>query len=367
MNRVNSTDIEEKIVLLRFDIDVTIENGEVTEDFRLRAGLPTLNLCLQSAEKVILIGHIGRPEGKIVPSLCVAPILKWFENHGFKDYLINGQLVILENLRFDSRESFGSAADKESVEYAKELAQMGDIYINEAFAAYHPAASTTVLPTLLPHFAGLNFAKEVEVLTRVKQNPSKPLVVIMGGAKVEDKLPVINEMAKIADAVLVGGKLIKELMDDPVAPVSRRPSSLSLRARLQDPSSAPPITLALNVYLGNLTDDGFDVTSATIKEWEIIISKAKMIVWNGPVGKIEVGNLKVENLETAKGTYDLAKIILNSGAEIIIGGGDTVSFLDKVGLLDQFQSKSSVFISTGGGAMLKLLSDGTLPTIEVLI
>ncbi|KKQ77908.1 MAG: Phosphoglycerate kinase [Candidatus Daviesbacteria bacterium GW2011_GWF2_38_6] len=182
-------------VLLRYDIDVVLHP---LEDFKLKAGLETLKLCLENASKVILMGHLGRPEGKPVESLRVAPIVEWFKSQGFEP-------EILENLRFDPREESGD------LDYARELAQMGDFYINEAFSSYRPAVSTTVLPTLLPHAAGLHFAQEVEILTRVRNNPKKPFVAIMGGAKVTDKLPVIEVLAKKADAVLVGGKLVSEI------------------------------------------------------------------------------------------------------------------------------------------------------------
>lgn len=324
MQTINPQIISGKKVLLRLDIDVPIENGQVTEDFRLRAGLPTLKMCLDHASKVIVLGHIGRPGGKIVPELSVEPIRQWLPK--------DKKLTVLENLRFDPRESFDSAQDKEAMmQFAKELAAMGDIYINEAFASYHPAVSTTILPTLLSHYAGLRFAQEVEKMTQVRDNPKKPFVAIMGGAKVEDKLPVINVLARSADAVLVGGKLIKEL------------SAISLQ-------------LSDNVLVGELNEEGTDISKETIKKWEPIIKNAKMIVWNGPVGKFEDPKNDA--------TKQLARMILESGAEIVIGGGDTIAALSQYGLLQEAEKKA--FVSTGGGAMLKFLADGTLPTIEAL-
>lgn len=297
-------------------MDVPLENNFVKEDFRLKAGLPTLKMCLEHASEVIIMGHIGRPQGQEVPELSVEPIYEWLAEHGFKDALESGKLRLLENLRFEDGE------DRADLEYAKELATLGEIFINEAFAAHHPAASTTVLPTLLPHAAGLNFAREVAILTRIRENPRRPLVVIIGGVKVEDKLPAVEKMAKIADYVLVGGKIAGE------------------------PSA--------NIIVADLNDEGTDVTRETIERWQEIIKEARMVVWNGPLGK-------VEDMGGERGTYELAHILANCEAEVIIGGGDTVGFLGGLGMLDKFS-----FISTGGGAMLKFLEKGTLPTIEAL-
>lgn len=334
MQVITSEFVKNKKVVLRLDIDVPVEKESneskvvITEDFRLKAGLPTLKLCLEYASEVVVMGHIGRPEGKVVEGLKIAPIVEWFKNQGYAGDLGSGKLKILENLRFDPREEACDPA------YAKELAAMGDIYVNEAFGSYHQAVSTTILPSLLPHACGLRFVREVEVLGEVKDNPKKPFVVIMGGAKVKDKLPVMEVLARSADAVLVGGKLVQEI-------------------REQD------LKLSKNVMVGMLTEDGFDIAPATISAWSNLISKAAQIIWNGPVGRIED-----PNLGSAKGTYEIAKMILESKAESIVGGGDTVGFLGQVGLLKEFEEKG--FVSVGGGAMLKFLTDGTLPTIEVL-
>ena len=322
MQIVNSSLIAGKKVLLRYDIDVQITDGKVTEDFKLKAGLPTLNLCLQNAEAVILMGHVGRPEGKVVPELSIEPIRKWFWGQGFS----RANFRILENLRFDPREEAGDLS------FAKELAAMGDIYINEGFGSYRPAVSTTILPTLLPHAAGLRFAEEVRILGEVRDHSVKPFIAIIGGAKVVDKLPVIEVLAQKADVVLVGGKLISEIREQ-------------------------NLDLPKNVLVGMLNGDGFDIAAETVSAWNNLISKVAMIVWNGPLGKFE----DPKNDATKK----IARIILDSGAQAVIGGGDTVAALSQYGLLQKAQEKA--FVSVGGGAMLKLLADGTLPTIEVLL
>src|SRR3989344_891339 len=203
MEVVSAYLVKGKKVLLRLDIDVPIEDGKITDDFRLKAGLPTLRLCLENAEEVIVMGHIGRPEGREVAGLSIAPIYQWFKQNGFSNQLESGRLKLLENLRFEPGEE---ACD---INYAKDLASLGNFFVNEAFASYHPAASTTILPTLLPHAAGLRFVAEVAKLTEIRNNPKVPFIGIIGGAKIEDKLPVINALAEKATAVLVGGKLAK--------------------------------------------------------------------------------------------------------------------------------------------------------------
>lgn len=324
MQVITSQAISNKRVLLRLDIDVPIE-FRVVEDFRLRAALPTLKLCLEHALEVVVLGHIGRPEGKVVPQLSIVPVKKWFADCGFNSYFESGKLKILENLRFDPRE------EQEDLAFAKELARLGDVFVNEAFAAHNKAVSTTVLPTLMTHAAGLHFAQEVETLLNVRNNPRKPFIAIMGGAKVKDKLPVIKVLAEKADAVLVGGKLIAEIRDK-------------------------HLELPKNVMVGMLNEDGFDIASQTTQAWGNLISKAALIVWNGPVGKFE--DPKYDQTEK------LTQMILDSGAEIVIGGGDSIAALSQAGLLEKAEQKA--FVSVGGGAMLKLLADGTLPTIEVL-
>ncbi|MDO8498296.1 MAG: phosphoglycerate kinase [bacterium] len=322
-----------KKVLLRMDLDVPIKEGVVVDDFRLQAALPTIDMCLEHAETVTVMGHIGRPGGKEVPSLSVEPIYDWLaEGLGSQD-LGECKLRLLENLRFERGESFDTAQDETAVsDYARELAKLGDFYVNEAFAAFHPAASTTVLPTLLPHAAGLRFAQEVEKLTQVLENPKRPLVAIIGGAKVEDKLPVIQALAKLADVVLVGGKLAAEI---------------STQSHLLGEYSH-------KIVVAKLNEDGTDITPQTTEAWKQLLPHAKMVIWNGPLGKVE----DPQNDQTRI----LAQAIIDSEAESIIGGGDTVAALDKWDLLDHFS-----FVSTGGGAMWEFLSKRTLPTIEALM
>lgn len=319
--------VKDKTVLLRLDLDVPIENGKVIDDLRLMAGMDTLGLCLEHAKSVIIMGHIGRPGGKVVPELSVKPIVEWLEQGYGHIQLPVGKLHILENLRFEPGEEVCDPA------FAKELANYGNFFVNEAFASHHKSASTTVLPNLIPHAAGLNFAHEVKTLLKIRNNPEKPFVAIIGGAKLEDKLPVVEVLAKVADAVLVGGKLPAEIKDKNI--------------------SIPP-----NVLIAKMNEEGFDISKDAIEGFKKLILNAKQIVWAGPMGKYEDPKYNAGNQE-------LAKAILASNAKIIIGGGDTLN------ALSEFESEFAklddrCFISTGGGAMLKLLSEGTLPTIEAL-
>lgn len=315
--------IQGKRVLIRLDLDVPLENGVIQDDTRLLAGMDTLGLCIEFATSVTICGHIGRPGGKEDPSLSVKPIVDWLEEGYGHIQLPVGKLHILENLRFEPGE------DASDLAFAKELASHGDFYVYEAFATHKPSASATVVPTLLPHAAGLRFAMEVEQLLEVRDNPIRPSVAILGGAKVEDKLPVIKTMASKADVVLVGGKLALEIKEKGIS------------------------DLGANVMVAKLNEDGFDISEDTVSAWTNLLKTAKQVVWNGPLGKFEEAKYNQ--------TENIAKAIIESGAKSIIGGGDTISAVTQYGLADRF-----TFVSTGGGAMLKLLADGTLPTIEAL-
>lgn len=323
--------VANKTVLLRLDLDVPLRGAqgkfEVADDFRLLAGMDTLGLCLEFARSVIIMGHIGRPQGKEVSELSVKPIVNWLEEGYGHIRLPVGKLHILENLRFEPGE------ESCDLSFARELAGYGNFFVNEAFASHHKSASTTLLPGLLPHAAGLNFAHEVETLLKVRNNPEKPFVAIIGGAKLEDKLPVVEVLSKVADAVLVGGKLPAEIKEK-------------------------NITVPANVLVAKMNEDGFDISQDAIAGFKKLILNAKLIVWAGPMGKYEDPKYNAGNQE-------LAKALLSSSAQIVIGGGDTLNAL--AGFATDFAKLNNrAFISTGGGAMLKLLSDGTLPTIEAL-
>lgn len=320
--------IADKRVLLRLDLDVPLSKGtdgrlQMIEDFRLRSSLPTLYLCLDYAKQVIVMGHIGRPPaGGEDPSLSVAPIVDWLDQEIPTYDFPENRLQVLENLRFEA----GEEANDEN--YAKELASLGDFYVNEAFASHHPSASTTLVPKLLPHCIGFHFDHEIRVLTQVRNEPKKPLVAVIGGAKIEDKLEVVKSLSRIADKILLGGKLPTEV---------REKGTL----------------LPEYVMVAKMNGDGQDLSDEDIEQFSKVIKGAKEVIWSGPMGKYEDG--------FQKGNQAVAEAIISSGVFSVVGGGDTISALSSLGLINNFS-----FVSTGGGAMLKFLAEGTLPTIEAM-
>lgn len=328
MVTVNEDLIKGKKVILRLDLDIPLKEGVVIDNFRLKAALPTVELVLKNAERVLLIGHLGRPQGAD-PAFSLKPIADWFAKNLTQapefaaDLNSLGQIkfALLENLRFNPGEETADLG------FAKKLASGFNFFINEAFAAHHKAASTTVLPTLLPHAAGLRFTKEVETLLNIRNNPQRPSVAIIGGAKVEDKYPAVLALSEFYDAVLVGGLLAQKIKEQ----------NLPVKS---------------NVMVGKLNDSGIDLAEETIEAFSGVLKNAKQIVWGGPLGKYEdpAGN---------RADLKLAQVIVESGAKSIIGGGDTQAALKN--FLDKFS-----FISVGGGAMLEFLSKGTLPTIQAL-
>lgn len=307
-------------VFVRADLDVAIENGKVFDDFRLKKILPTIQYLLAKKAQIILAGHLGRPHGKVDPKLSLKPVADWLKQQGFA-------INLLENLRFDIRE------EENDPQFAKEMASLADIYVNEAFAAsYEEHASIVGIPQLLPSFAGLQFEKEVNTLSQVFKNPKRPLVFLVGGVKPE-KAALIPDLAKIADTVLLAGLIAK----DSKAQESRK------------------IVLPIDSI------NQMDLGSQTTEMYLQTLKKSKTIVWSGPVGKYEEQNY-------SKATKLIAEYLLNANDKslIIIGGGDTIAALHKFNLLTQLDQKSNCFISTGGGAMLQFLVQGTLPGIEAL-
>lgn len=332
---LHTGDLANKKVLLRGDIDVPIVDGKVADDTRLKDSLPTIEFLFQNNASIVLCGHLGRPEGQIKPELSVKPVAQWYlerlkvlgqlqqEKIGnFDAFRISDRLTILENLRFDSREEAGDES------FARELASLGQVYVNESFAeSYKTTASIVGVAKLLPHFAGFRFVAEIENLTKVLESPERPLLVVIGGAKIDTKLPVIEKMASLADNVIVGGKL-------------------SLEYKSNNPK----------VKVLTLESSGKDVALESITSVEPLISNANIIVWNGPVGYVEDYSFQV-------GTRRLAELFAaNQTAFKVVGGGDTVGFIDKLGLTEKFN-----WVSSGGGSMLKFLAGEKLPGIEALL
>jgi len=305
-------------VFVRCDIDVLVENEKISETFRLDVLLETLNFIIQKSGKPIIAGHIGRPEGKVVKELSTQYLLPYFN-----EKLGEGKFELLENLRFDPREETNDET------FAKELASKADIYVNESFATCHREhASIVGVPKLLSSYAGFRLQKETNTLNKVLQNPEKPLVVIIGGAKIESKAPVISRFLEIADHVLLGGKIGQEWKKN------------------------IPVNLILPT---DYAPESKDIGKETIAKFAEIIRNAKTVLWVGPLGMYE-------DERFINGTSKVALVITeNPRIFSVVGGGDTITALNNLGHLQKFS-----FVSTGGGAMLEFLAKGTLVGIEAL-
>jgi len=315
MKSLQTVDLNGKKVLIRCDLDVLDENGEIKETFRLSSSLRTINYILENGGFAFICGHIGKTQS---PSEKFST--KKLEKF-FADNLKNKNYEILENLRFDERE------EKNDDSFSKELSIGKDLYINESFATSHrDHASITGITKYLPSYLGFHFEEEIENLKYVLDNNHKPLVVIIGGAKIDSKKPTIDKFLNVAEYVLVGGKLSSE----------------------ESLKNNPKIILASD------TVDGFDIGEETIKKFGEIIFQSKTIFWSGPLGKIE-------DEKYSKGSLQIADLISKSGAYSVVGGGDTLAFLEKNNLTHKFS-----FVSVGGSALLEFLSSGTLIGLEAI-
>ena len=342
LSKLNKEDIYEKKVFLRADLDVPIKNGKVLDTTRLNAWYPTLEHLLKNQAKVFIAGHLGRPDG-IDEKLSLKPVAEWIkkelELHSelkevqlgeFKAWELTGNVFVLENLRFFKEE------EENDNEFSQKLADLAELYVNDAFASSHRKhASIVGITKYLPSYAGIRLVKEVEELSNVLDNPKRPLVVILGGAKIETKLPLVEKMHKFADFVLVGGEIAEN--DKVLLKVQHE--------KIEGKKSA--------LILSELNDGQTDTTLKSVENFIQISQTAKTIVWNGPLGIIE----DPKNTATLLMAKELAKI----NAYIIVGGGDTVAFLKENNLLDKFS-----FASVGGGAMLEFLSGIKLPGLAVL-
>ena len=338
LSAVNEKEISGKTCILRVDFNVE----DAKDSLRLEASLPTMRLLLKNKAKILIISHRGRP--KLVASSkqqvardlslkTLVPFLK--KNLGQKVKFFSdisdvsqrvGTVGLLENLRFWPGE------ESNDPDFAGQLAKLGDFYVNDAFAVSHREnASVTELPKLLPSYAGLLLEKEIETLSKAMENPEEPLVLIMGGSKVEDKLPIIKHLLPKADRILLGSAALNQ------------PELI--------PKSEKIITPVDSIDGGG---KAWDIGPETIKKYSEEIKKAKTIIWNGPLGQFE-------DEKYAKGSMEIAKAIAASKAFSIVGGGETNQLI----LSLKLQNKIG-FLSTGGGAMLEFLAGKKLPGIEAL-
>ncbi len=331
---LSDLDIKGKRALVRLDLDVPVSGGKVVDDSRLKAAIPTLVYLLQNgASQITILGHRGRPKGKVNSNLMIAPIagrLRELLQQEMPDQAIDEkQIYILENLRFDPRE------EENSIEYAKELGKMGDLYINDAFAVSHREVTSIVaLPFEFKSryknsvAAGLNLEKEIKVLSGILDNAKHPIVFVLGGGKL-DKVPFVEKLLNFADEILVGGVLPKEV-----------------HSYCRDDAK-------ICVAAAHLTSDGRDITPDSARNFAEVIGGAKTIIWNGPVGDVDSNYWD--------GTRIVAEAIAKSSAIKIAGGGDTIGVIAHLGISSSFD-----YISTGGGAFLEFLAEGDLPGLKAL-
>lgn len=353
---IKDADVSGKRVLVRVDFNVPLEDGKVLDDLRIRTALPTLELLQQKgAAKIILLAHLGRPDGTVVESLKLGPV------EARARELTQVPFEMHENLRFDPRE------EANDPEFAKELANLGDVFVNEAFADSHRQhASIVAIPRLLPSFAGLRFEEEVARL-RDALTPPKGSVAIIGGAKFETKEPLITKLLDLYETVLLGGALGNDVIKARGLPFGASlvstlpvPTEIASNNRLLVPTDAIFHEVTSNAERSGLVVDiranesVIDIGPQTAKQWGDLVTTAPFVLWNGPLGVYEQGY--------SDGTDAVAKALAAGGAKAVVGGGDTAAALEK-----QPFDPAKVFVSTGGGAMLDFLTHGTLPAIEALV
>ncbi|MFA6526165.1 MAG: phosphoglycerate kinase [Candidatus Buchananbacteria bacterium] len=379
--------LKSKKVLLRVDFNIPLNpDGNVgrNEDYRIVKTLPTIKYLVAKGAKVIIMAHLGRPDGKVVEKFRLDPVAKrlsqllkkkvskskeiiGWETDTKIGEMKNSDILMLENVRFDAREEKGDKV------FAKALANLGDIFVNDGFAVSHrDQATVSTIQSYLPSYAGFLLEDEITYLSKVLKKPKQPLVVIIGGAKMETKIKVIKNFIKVAKKVLLGGALANTVLH--IMGISVGNSRLETgmfsevkKLKLIDNKIVVPIDGVMAESYGakksridalaDIKPDELilDIGPETVKLYEKIIASAKMIVWNGPMGLIE-------NPLSAQGTIKLIRILAGSKAETIVGGGETVKMIRKMKLENKF-----TFISTGGGAMLEFLEGKKLPGLSKLI
>ncbi len=354
LRSVKQAKVKGKRILLRVDFNVPMEKGKVTDDFRIERTWPTVDLLRKRGAKIILISHLSAGRAK-----SLRPVADFLSKRRKVDFsrelfgpetekkisnLKNGGILLLENLRSDEGE------EKNSLTFAKRLAKLGDVYVNDAFSASHRKhASIVRLPRMMPSFAGLLFENEVKNL-RTAFNPPHPFLLVLGGVKFGTKLGVLKKFIKISDSIFIGGALANNFFKEEGFDIGE--SIYDQKTDIKKYLNNKKIILPVDVRTkhGAILDCGPN-TLAMLKK---IIAKSKFVLWNGPLGDFEMKGFE-------KGTEGLAKIIASSRSKSIVGGGDTVAAIRKLGILNKFS-----FVSTGGGAMLEFLSKGSLPGIEAL-
>jgi phosphoglycerate kinase len=367
--------VDGKRVLVRVDFNVPLEDGRITDDTRIRAALPTLELLRDRGARLLLVSHLGRPKDRD-PSLSLRPVAERLsELLGADvalaedlDHVPDSDVVMLENIRYEPGET------KNDPELAKRLAALADAYVNDAFGSAHRAhASTEGVARLLPSAAGLLLQREVETLTAILEDPGRPLVAVVGGAKVTDKIGVLKAFLERADAILIGGAMAFPFLsvqghsigDSLCADEDLDPARALLDAG--DGKLRLPVDLVLGDRFAADADRdevdgvdvpdgwmGLDIGARTAAAYAVEITGAGSVFWNGPMGAFEMEPF-------AAGTRAVAEAVADAPGTTVVGGGDSAAALAEFGLADRV-----THLSTGGGASLELIEGKTLPGVEVL-
>jgi phosphoglycerate kinase len=338
---VRDADVAGKRVLVRADLNVPLENGAVADDTRIRAAVPTLELLLErGAAEIAVCSHLGRPKG-FDPAFVMAPVAA-----RLRELLPDDRIQVLENTRFDPGETTNDH------ETAGRLADDHELYVNDAFGSAHRAhASTVGVAQLLPAYAGLLLEKELEMLGRLLGDVERPFVVVAGGAKVEDKLGVLENLGTRADAVLIGGKMAEELRDEnPLSFEAVLPADV-VAAVAFEPDAELRVVTVDDVPSGWL---GLDIGPETRSRFADEIRAARTVFWNGPMGVFEWPRF-------ADGTKAVAEAVASVDGYTVVGGGDSVRALQELELADRVS-----WVSTGGGASLELLEGRELPGVAAI-
>ena len=386
---VKDIDVKGKKVLVRLDFNVPQdEKGNITDTRRIVSSLPTIKYLIENGAKLILCSHLGRPKGEIKKEFSLAPVAKELSKElgidvkladdivgesakNLTSNMNQGEVVLLENVRFDVRE------EKNDPEMARELASLAEIYVNDAFGTSHRAhASTAGVADYLPAVSVFLIEKEIDFMGNALENPKRPFVAILGGKKVSDKIGVINSLLEKVDTLMIGGAMAYTFFKAQGYEVGNsicELDKLDLAKELMEKAKAKGVKfmLPIDTKIGKEFDkdtesktvryneipagwEGFDIGEETIKLYKEELKNAKTIVWNGPLGLFEFDQFAI-------GTNEIAKTLAEVDAITIIGGGDSAAAIEKAGLADKM-----THISTGGGASLEFLEGKKLPGIECL-
>lgn len=386
-------DVKGKKVLVRVDFNVPMskENvGEITDNARIEAALPTIKYLVDQDAKVILMSHLGRPKGEAKKEFSLEPVAKELSSLLGKDVqfldsdvvvddsvkenvdaLKDGEIVLLQNTRYRAEET------KNGEDFSKELASLGDVFVNDAFGTSHRAhASNVGVSSILPSALGFLVEKEIDVMGQALENPERPFVAILGGAKVSDKIGVIENLLDKVDSILIGGGMAFTFLKAEGKEIGKsllEEDKIELAKELIEKAKEKGVKLLLptdvviadkmeedadisTVSVDDIPEDkaGFDIGPDSVKLFDEELKNAKTVVWNGPMGVFEIEKF-------SKGTYDIAKALSESDAITIIGGGDSASAVEKAGYKDKVSH-----VSTGGGASLEFLEGKELPGVAAI-